>query len=65
MMKRIRFRHIFDGEIIETDLLILRPDQGEEIPGEDKSEWSCCQIGRYLYAVNLMLPTNCFMLTVD
>jgi hypothetical protein len=52
-MKRIRFRHIMDGEVIESELVIARADRGETLPDECSSKWCKVQDGPRLFALRL------------
>ena len=52
-MTQMRFRHVLNGEIVETELLILRPDRGEQLPGDGTVKWSTVAQGPRLFALRL------------
>lgn len=59
-MKRIRFRHIVSGEVVESELIIARTDRGETIPGGHDGEWSTTQEGPRLFALRHTFPASAF-----
>ena len=58
---RIRFRHIFDGEIVETDVITCSRDQWAARPESRDKSWSVVNLPRArVQAVQLCLPVNAF-----
>jgi len=48
MVRRVRYRHLVDGVIVETDAVVCRPDEWTDQPESQSEEWSIHTFGRRL-----------------
>lgn len=52
-MKQYRFRHVVNGKLVESDLVVLRSDQGESIPDDESHRWCKIEDGPLLLALRI------------
>jgi hypothetical protein len=58
---RIRFRHIFDGEVVETDVITCSQQHWANRPESHDKSWSVAKLPRSrVQAVQLCLPVKTF-----
>lgn len=58
-MLNVRFRHVFEGEIVETDVVTCTRTEWDESPKSKEKAWSVVNLRRgRIQAVQLLLPAS-------
>jgi len=55
MVRRIRFRHVEGGEVIESDLIQCKPEEWAGLPESHDPSWSTWIDERSVFALRLPL----------
>jgi hypothetical protein len=57
-MRRIRFRHALDAEVIESDVIIASRKEWDASDAADSERWSVDEAKGIIVALKITLPTE-------